>query len=221
MRGRARRALRVARDAGGRLAEDHRPRSVLTKPVSRLGACLRAGPGGPGTRAGGRFSGCAHRLEPVERIFLLLPYMHSESREIHVVAERSFASSARGKPRLRVSAQGDYRPLRPLSASQRGARADLDARGNRVPQSAGLVVLKAAKPTACGTVRSHARTVLNFGAPVAAALPTAPPRVRLVPMRLLAVLCSAAIVAISARAMAEPRSYEVPPRTPTPRSRPS
>ena len=29
-------------------------------------------------------------LEPPERAFLLLPYMHSESREIHVVAERLF-----------------------------------------------------------------------------------------------------------------------------------
>lgn len=29
-------------------------------------------------------------LAPVERIFLLLPYMHSESREIHVEAERLF-----------------------------------------------------------------------------------------------------------------------------------
>lgn len=29
-------------------------------------------------------------LEPVQRAFLLLPYMHSESREIHVVAERLF-----------------------------------------------------------------------------------------------------------------------------------
>ena len=33
----------------------------------------------------------AHRaLEPVERTFLLLPYMHSESRAIHVEAERLF-----------------------------------------------------------------------------------------------------------------------------------
>lgn len=29
-------------------------------------------------------------LEPVQRVFLLLPYMHSESREIHAVAERLF-----------------------------------------------------------------------------------------------------------------------------------
>jgi uncharacterized protein (DUF924 family) len=29
-------------------------------------------------------------LEQVERVFLLLPYMHSESREIHVEAERLF-----------------------------------------------------------------------------------------------------------------------------------
>lgn len=29
-------------------------------------------------------------LEPVQRAFLLLPYMHSESREIHVEAERLF-----------------------------------------------------------------------------------------------------------------------------------
>jgi uncharacterized protein (DUF924 family) len=33
----------------------------------------------------------AHRaLEPVRRVFLLLPYMHSESRAIHVEAERLF-----------------------------------------------------------------------------------------------------------------------------------
>lgn len=29
-------------------------------------------------------------LDPVQRVFLLLPYMHSESREIHVEAERLF-----------------------------------------------------------------------------------------------------------------------------------
>jgi uncharacterized protein (DUF924 family) len=29
-------------------------------------------------------------LEPVPRVFLLLPYMHSESREVHVVAERLY-----------------------------------------------------------------------------------------------------------------------------------
>ena len=33
----------------------------------------------------------AHRgLEPVQRTFLLMPYMHSESREVHVVAEQLF-----------------------------------------------------------------------------------------------------------------------------------
>jgi uncharacterized protein (DUF924 family) len=33
----------------------------------------------------------AHReLEPVQRTFLLLPYMHSESPEVHVVAEQLF-----------------------------------------------------------------------------------------------------------------------------------
>ena len=33
-------------------------------------------------------------LEPVERAFLLLPYMHSESRAIHVVAERLYREFA-------------------------------------------------------------------------------------------------------------------------------
>lgn len=33
-------------------------------------------------------------LEPVECIFLLLPYMHSESREIHVVAEKLYREFA-------------------------------------------------------------------------------------------------------------------------------
>lgn len=33
-------------------------------------------------------------LEPVQRAFLLLPYMHSESREIHRVAERLFREFA-------------------------------------------------------------------------------------------------------------------------------
>lgn len=37
----------------------------------------------------------AHReLEPMERAFLLLPYMHSESREIHVEAERLYREFA-------------------------------------------------------------------------------------------------------------------------------
>jgi uncharacterized protein (DUF924 family) len=35
-------------------------------------------------------AGALLALEPAERAFLLLPYMHSESREIHVVAERLF-----------------------------------------------------------------------------------------------------------------------------------
>jgi uncharacterized protein (DUF924 family) len=40
-------------------------------------------------------SGGAHlALEPAQRAFLLLPYMHSESREIHVVAERLFREFA-------------------------------------------------------------------------------------------------------------------------------
>jgi uncharacterized protein (DUF924 family) len=33
-------------------------------------------------------------LEPVQRVFLLLPYMHSESREIHVEAERLYREFA-------------------------------------------------------------------------------------------------------------------------------
>ncbi len=35
-------------------------------------------------------AGAHLELEPVRRTFLLLPYMHSESRAIHVVAERLF-----------------------------------------------------------------------------------------------------------------------------------
>ena len=33
-------------------------------------------------------------LEPVQRVFLLMPYTHSESREVHVVAERLFREFA-------------------------------------------------------------------------------------------------------------------------------
>jgi uncharacterized protein (DUF924 family) len=39
-------------------------------------------------------AGAHLRLEPVQRAFLLLPYMHSESREIHVVAEPLFRKFA-------------------------------------------------------------------------------------------------------------------------------
>lgn len=35
-------------------------------------------------------AGAHLELEPARRVFLLLPYMHSESRAIHVVAERLF-----------------------------------------------------------------------------------------------------------------------------------
>jgi uncharacterized protein (DUF924 family) len=35
-------------------------------------------------------AGVHHGLDPVRRVFLLLPYMHSESRAIHVEAERLF-----------------------------------------------------------------------------------------------------------------------------------
>lgn len=38
--------------------------------------------------------GAHHRLSPVERSFLLLPYMHSESRLIHIVAERLYREFA-------------------------------------------------------------------------------------------------------------------------------
>jgi uncharacterized protein (DUF924 family) len=34
--------------------------------------------------------GCLEKLEPMERVFLLMPYMHSESPVIHVEAERLF-----------------------------------------------------------------------------------------------------------------------------------
>jgi uncharacterized protein (DUF924 family) len=34
--------------------------------------------------------GCLKKLEPMERVFLLMPYMHSESPPIHVEAERLF-----------------------------------------------------------------------------------------------------------------------------------
>jgi uncharacterized protein (DUF924 family) len=35
-------------------------------------------------------SGSLNSLDPVQRAFLLLPYMHSESRRIHVLAEKLF-----------------------------------------------------------------------------------------------------------------------------------
>jgi len=37
--------------------------------------------------------GADQKLEPYRRIFLYMPYMHSESRAIHVVAERLFRQS--------------------------------------------------------------------------------------------------------------------------------
>jgi uncharacterized protein (DUF924 family) len=39
-------------------------------------------------------SGAHHRLSPVERSFLFLPYMHSESRVIHVLAEKLYREFA-------------------------------------------------------------------------------------------------------------------------------
>lgn len=39
-------------------------------------------------------SGALHALNPVQRSFLLLPYMHSESRQIHVVAESLYKAFA-------------------------------------------------------------------------------------------------------------------------------
>lgn len=39
-------------------------------------------------------SGALHELTPMERAFLLMPYMHSESRAIHVVAEALFREHA-------------------------------------------------------------------------------------------------------------------------------
>ena len=38
--------------------------------------------------------GCHLELEPARRVFLLLPYMHSESRRIHEVAERLYREHA-------------------------------------------------------------------------------------------------------------------------------
>ena len=35
-------------------------------------------------------AGAHHGLDPLQRTFLLMPYMHSESREIHAVAEHLF-----------------------------------------------------------------------------------------------------------------------------------
>ena len=39
-------------------------------------------------------SGALNQLDPVQRSFLLLPYMHSESRQIHLVAEALYRESA-------------------------------------------------------------------------------------------------------------------------------
>jgi uncharacterized protein (DUF924 family) len=39
-------------------------------------------------------SGSLNALNPVQRAFLLLPYMHSESKQIHVVAEKLFREFA-------------------------------------------------------------------------------------------------------------------------------
>lgn len=39
-------------------------------------------------------SGAHHQLNPVERSFLFLPYMHSESRQIHVLAEKLYREFA-------------------------------------------------------------------------------------------------------------------------------
>ncbi len=39
-------------------------------------------------------AGVLRSLEPVERSFLLLPYMHSESRKIHAVAEALYREFA-------------------------------------------------------------------------------------------------------------------------------
>ncbi|MFT3848149.1 MAG: DUF924 family protein [Propionivibrio sp.] len=52
-------------------------------------------------------SGALNLLNPVQRGFLLLPYMHSESRQIHVVAEalyRNFAPSGNYDYELRHKA---------------------------------------------------------------------------------------------------------------------
>jgi uncharacterized protein (DUF924 family) len=39
-------------------------------------------------------SGALNQLDPTQRSFLLLPYMHSESRQIHLVAEALYRESA-------------------------------------------------------------------------------------------------------------------------------
>lgn len=39
-------------------------------------------------------AGAHLKLEPMERTFLLMPYMHSESRQIHIIAEQLFREFA-------------------------------------------------------------------------------------------------------------------------------
>ena len=84
----------MARDAAGRLAEiivlDQFSRNLFRDSARAFAQDLAAL-----ALAQEAVSAGAHvELEPVQRIFLLLPYMHSESREIHVVAEKLYREFA-------------------------------------------------------------------------------------------------------------------------------
>ena len=67
-------------------------------------------------------------LEPVQRVFLLLPYMHSESREIHVIAEQLFREFTPATTSTSSCGTRRSSTAWPLSAPQCGARSRLDAR---------------------------------------------------------------------------------------------
>ena len=59
-------------------------------------------------------------LTQEERTFLLMPYMHSESKQIHAVAEPLFkAKTPEGNYNFELKPQSHHRPLWPLPAPQR------------------------------------------------------------------------------------------------------
>ena len=96
-------------------------------------------------------------LAPEERVFMYMPYMHSESRR-HPRGGGATVQGMRPEEqlRLRASTQGDHRPLWSLPASQRHARASIHGGRARIPCSTWIEFLKARQScsTAAGSVNS-------------------------------------------------------------------
>ncbi len=81
-------------------------------------------------------------LSVEERVFLYMPFMHSESPLIHETAERLFRDNGiQNHYDFELKSKGHHRQIRPLPTPQRCARSRVNCRRGRVLTETGLKLL--------------------------------------------------------------------------------